>query len=232
MFCIHKSLLVCVWLALPLHSKSHSRRHHIVVVAVNIVTIAAVVVAAAAVFMAILSSNEHPDYVPILLPVLLLEIVKLPSMVITYDIALLLHLAAIRPSQNPACKDVADLFKRSKELGLQKTKGDTRTEKDNTAGTTPGKTTNPATTATAAAARSEDGCPMDKGELGAATWGLVSACVPVHRATSNTKACVCYRAECVSCVSHSRNVGAPEVVFSPPERFFHRNRYNEQQHQA
>lgn len=42
--------------------------------------------------------------------------------------------------------------------------------------TTPGKLDGQASGAVEAAGGGNDGCPLDKGELGAATWGLVRRC--------------------------------------------------------
>lgn len=63
--------------------------------------------------------------------------------------------------QEPACKDLVDIIGKARGLSFQ-----TWASKN-------GK--GAARRRASGATEDREGCPMDKGELGAATWGLVSA---------------------------------------------------------
>lgn len=77
-------------------------------------------------------------------------------------------LECVSHCQDPACKDVADMLKRGRQLGLKK-QAKMATEKKGEA-----SAADSSQSASADVGKDDDGCPMDKGELGAATWGLVS----------------------------------------------------------
>lgn len=80
--------------------------------------------------------------------------------------------------QDPACTDMADLLRKGRALASKNKKETGSASKENRtppacgAAKTGGVAAAPAATA-AASASGNEGCPLDKGELGAATWGLV-----------------------------------------------------------
>jgi len=111
-----------------------------------------------------------------------------------YDVGILRHHPlASQILKDPACTDMADLLRKGRALAAKRKK---ETSEDAAAGSRPatsGREAPPkpaaavekaagaagAAAAAATAASGTDGCPLDKGELGAATWGLVSqSCGP------------------------------------------------------
>lgn len=80
-------------------------------------------------------------------------------------------------AQDPACTDMADLLRKGRALAAKnKEKAGSNTATD---GKAAGSRAQPSSSAAeadeyAASSSRNDECPLDKGELGAATWGLVS----------------------------------------------------------
>ncbi|CAB1098041.1 unnamed protein product [Ectocarpus sp. CCAP 1310/34] len=78
--------------------------------------------------------------------------------------------------EDPACTDMADLLRKGRALAAKnKEKAATSTATD---GKAAGGRAQPSSSAAemeehAASSSRNDGCPLDKGELGAATWGLI-----------------------------------------------------------
>lgn len=75
-------------------------------------------------------------------------------------------------AKDPACTDVADLFRKGRALAAknkEKAASNTAADGKATSSSSVGETDDHA-----ASSSRNDGCPLDKGELGAATWGLVS----------------------------------------------------------
>lgn len=82
--------------------------------------------------------------------------------------------------KNPACADIADLFRKGRALAAKNKKKEAedaaaagKKKGATSGGKLDGQVDAAAATPATAVAAGKDGCPLDKGELGAATWGLV-----------------------------------------------------------
>ncbi|CAN0190882.1 unnamed protein product [Pylaiella littoralis] len=82
-------------------------------------------------------------------------------------------------SKNPACSDIADLLRKGKALASkdkEKSLDDTSPgagKKAAGSSRVPQSSDGAAAEESAASAPEKDGCPLDKGELGTSTWGLI-----------------------------------------------------------
>ncbi|CAM9750901.1 unnamed protein product [Hapterophycus canaliculatus] len=129
--------------------------------------------------------------------------------------------------EDPACTDMADLLRKGRALASKskKEKGSSSTENPTSSGDATAKTDESTAVAAAAAnvsASGNDGCPLDKGELGAATWGLIHTTAahypekPSEETQSHARAFMSSLATLYPC-SYCREDFSEEIRKQPPE---------------